>query len=561
MAFNQTIAQLAMATYGRALAKSGMDHYDNLLRNSILSENDIRNEFMSNAEAAVRYPSSQSNQDTVKQIFNNVLGRDPVTQVGIDHYSNLLSTGQWTQSDLVGQILTDARGASGGDKAYLDSRVSSSQTSYNLQDQLSVFSNTNYTLGTLSSSSTFGVSALTSGNYWDVTLDTVTFGFNQSIPSSYYEYGTTLTAGWTPLTTQQQNAVYSVTSELNKLLAITLEESSANPMIQFNMVSTQTGVSGFAFYPGTCYEYDGDVFLSSDFNVDTDYYALEAGKNGYSTIAHELGHALGLKHSFEGNPVLLSSVEDTNHSIMSYTARDNFSPEFTVSGTEISMHANAIMPDLYALYDVAALQSVYGVNTTTNLENNTYTLSYNDYSIQTIWDAGGEDTIDLSTASGASTVDLRAGTINSADQRTLQEIITIYQAEVHDAQFNNSIQALVTDIYNNSELYTGKNNLSIANGVIIENINTGSGSDTIIDNEVNNNISTSGGNDKIYLGHGGYDYVNGGEGIDTLYIDLLLSQTTVTLLSTGNYILVADSFVVEFIGIESIIFNDAILSI
>ena len=40
MAFNQTIAQLSYAAYGRALANSGMDHYDNLLTQEIQSKED-----------------------------------------------------------------------------------------------------------------------------------------------------------------------------------------------------------------------------------------------------------------------------------------------------------------------------------------------------------------------------------------------------------------------------------------------------------------------------------------------------------------------------------------
>ena len=41
MAFNTTIAQLAMSAYGRALASSGMDFYDHLLTTGVMSEKEI----------------------------------------------------------------------------------------------------------------------------------------------------------------------------------------------------------------------------------------------------------------------------------------------------------------------------------------------------------------------------------------------------------------------------------------------------------------------------------------------------------------------------------------
>jgi len=66
-----------------------------------------------------------------------------------------------------------------------------------------------------------------------------------------------------------------------------------------------------------------------------------AGNAGYETLLHEMGHALGLKHPFEGTPQLPTAQDNTGNTVMSYTddgnAHSTFSP-----------------------YDLAALAWLYG---------------------------------------------------------------------------------------------------------------------------------------------------------------------------------------------------------
>ena len=62
------------------------------------------------------------------------------------------------------------------------------------------------------------------------------------------------------------------------------------------------------------------------------------------------------------------------------------------------------------LFDIAAIQSIYGANMSYHTGNDSYgLLPYNN----TIWDAGGNDTLDASSTFGAR-VDLRAGTFSFA---------------------------------------------------------------------------------------------------------------------------------------------------
>jgi serralysin len=69
--------------------------------------------------------------------------------------------------------------------------------------------------------------------------------------------------------------------------------------------------------------------------------ALTPGGWGYETLLHEFGHALGLKHPFDGEDVLSPGADHTGNTVMSYTS----------SGAPRST---------YGPYDMAALDWLYG---------------------------------------------------------------------------------------------------------------------------------------------------------------------------------------------------------
>lgn len=417
------------------------------------------------------------------------------------------------------------------------------------------FSTINATVGTLSSVSTEGVATLDSGVHWS-QREQLTFSFNQSIPDDYYDYGDDLTTHWSALNATQKSAVGSVIEDINALLDISLTEVAEGGAIQFNIVEMAEDTLGFSFYPGEHYSYGGDVFLSQTFNTDPNYTTITPGSEAWVTIVHELGHALGLKHPFEGSVTLDTAHNDLNHSVMSYTLKEAYIPTFTVLGSSIKIEYSLLFPEGYSLYDVAALQSIYGANTQTATEDTRYTATYSDYRLQTLWDAGGEDTIDLSEALGNSTIDLREGSLNSADQYSLDQIIALHQEGIYNAQFRAWIEDRITDLYENDELYMGANNFAIAQGTIIENIITGSGNDTITDNEVDNHISTSNGNDTIYIGSGGYDTIDGGDGNDSLYLNLLEHQVHIDQIDEQTYTIIAENFGATFSHIELIYFSN-----
>ncbi len=137
------------------------------------------------------------------------------------------------------------------------------------------------------------------------------------------------------------------------------------------------------------------------------------------------------------------------------------------------------LPAHFQLYDVWALQRLYGANNSTRTGNDNYTvanfLGNNPNGARVIWDAGGNDTI-TATGSQASMIDLRQGSF--------------------------------------SHLNGVLNNVAIAFNANIENAVGSSGNDTLIGNHLNNVLMGGGGND-ILWGNAGDDFLSGGVGNDT----------------------------------------------
>ncbi len=135
------------------------------------------------------------------------------------------------------------------------------------------------------------------------------------------------------------------------------------------------------------------------------------------------------------------------------------------------------------LYDILAIQHLYGANTSTRGGDTTYAYGAYGEHFETIWDGGGVDTIDLSAQSLSATVSLVDGTYSSIGAKAFGG--------------------------------PAVDNVAIAFGVTIENATGGGGNDVIVGNAANNDLRGRGGNDSLE-GAGGDDMLNGGSGDDTL---------------------------------------------
>ena len=244
---------------------------------------------------------------------------------------------------------------------------------------------------------------------------------------------------------------------------------------------------GWATYPDSYWPSAGDVWISTIASgaANTNW---SVGSDNFGSLIHELGHALGLKHPFEGSVVLPAAADSTQYSLMSYTpAAHSLYVSVTHSGNTWSWSSYNIEPSTPMLYDVQVIQYLYGANTSYNAGDNVYTFDPLVPFIKTLWDAAGNDTISVSNFALGCTIDLRPGAYSKISY--LDDI----SAPVHWTT------APPTPTFD------GTDDLAIAYGCVIENAIGGSGNDTLTGNDANNSLN----------GGAGSDTIDGGIGNDT----------------------------------------------
>lgn len=242
---------------------------------------------------------------------------------------------------------------------------------------------------------------------------------------------------------------------------------------------------GWAGHPNNYWAAGGDVWINTDIARESDW---SAGTYNYEALMHEIGHALGLKHPGNygdgGNgPYLPSSLDDTNDTIMSYNiSDDNFYPDFGPQGGPRDSSEFTVYHETPMVLDIAAIQYLYGANMQYRTGNDTYTFDGHTPFFETLWDAGGIDTIDVSAYTLGTTIDLRPGHYSSLH----------IPASAYSGGY--------------ATTYDGTNALGIAYGCLIENVTGSAGNDTIYENSADNTINGGGGTDTLVLAGRFADY-------------------------------------------------------
>ena len=268
------------------------------------------------------------------------------------------------------------------------------------------------------------------------------------------------------------------------------EYSDAGQFLLWNYASATPGsqadnASGFGGQTFTSGTWHHHVSLNDDRAHVT---APTFNNDGFHLFLHEIGHALGLSHpgSYNILPVGSNLAYDANAIYREDTDQYSVMSYFDESIT----HANFV--DTFAmtplLHDIAAMQRLYGANSTTRTGDTVYGFNSNagrnsylipsaaQHAVFAVWDGGGTDTLDFSGYAQHQTITLAAEKFSS----------------VGGLEFN----------------------VAIAAGTVIENAIGGSGWDTITGNAASNILSGGVGNDRLF-GAGGRDTLVGGAGGDT----------------------------------------------
>ncbi|MDP2133331.1 MAG: M10 family metallopeptidase C-terminal domain-containing protein [Sulfuritalea sp.] len=290
---------------------------------------------------------------------------------------------------------------------------------------------------------------------------------------------------------------------------------------------------------------EGDIALD---NYYGGFSHLDSGGVGLTIILHEIGHALGLKHTddaHDGRPTFaslgISNLDSQRYTVMSYT--DALGQP--LGSNQYQGNAATPMP-----LDILAMQQIYGANTSFHTGDDTYVIDPAGVfaSARTIWDAGGNDTLSFRTDGYSDgTIDLREGHYSGISGH---QVAIAYGVVIESAVGGNYGDTLIGNFADN-RLDGGAGNDTMAGGagndtyavdavgdVVTE--QTGEGTDTIVSsvdftlpgNVENLTLSGSAridgagnGLDNILTGNAagnhltggaGNDHLDGGGGVDTL---------------------------------------------
>lgn len=368
------------------------------------------------------------------------------------------------------------------------------------------------------------IDGLLSGVQWAAT--DVSFSFTDSFSNDYeagYPNAATHASSFQMLNATQQAAARDWIGTAGEFFNVSLLNPSdltgANDQnATIRMAVSSDPSTAYAYYPGST-DVDGDIWFGTQY----DYSNPVIGTYAYYVFGHELGHALGLKHGNEtggiSNVAMNSDRDSMEFSIMTYRSYIGAPTDFVYNA--MGSYAQTLM-----MYDIAAIQHMYGAEFDTNSDNTIYTFStttgemfingtgqgtpYSNNIFRTIWDGDGVDTYDFSNYSTNLAIDLTPGSWVDLDvagnfQRANLGNGHYARAQVFNAlQYNNDVRSLIENAYG------------------------GSGNDVIIGNTTANQLNGGNGNDTLD-GKAGIDSMIGGFGNDIYVVDKVHDVVTENL--------------------------------
>ncbi len=412
------------------------------------------------------------------------------------------------------------------------------------------------------------------------------------------KYGFTAGNGLSEFSTAQKEAARMSIDLWDDLVAPKFLERGANGAdIQFS--NSYDPGQAYAYYPeygftnAKGWKFFGDVFVATP-EVNWTNAWLYFGGYGMTTLVHEIGHAIGLSHpgAYNGSGATnyVSQAEyaqdSSQYTLMSYWGDEETSNQPFQRGIVDWSTGFYNNPHTPMVHDILAAQAAYGADTTTRTGDTVYgwnsnagkpvfDFSQNLFPIVTIYDAGGNDTIDMSGANASVFIDLNDGQFSSgAASVPSEEEINRRRQLMRDAGFTTLSnvapgttdfwQGLTTSAHEGYLAYetgvsglgvTSHDNIAIAYGTVIENAIGSSERDYLKGNAVDNVLTGNGGDD-VLEGNAGADTYIGGEGYDTFIFSNIESGDMIADFETGQDLIVLATTGVSFNFIDNASFSN-----